>query len=444
MHAPSLRWRLTAVTLAVVGILVAALDAFIYLSLRDQLEEQLVAVLEARAAIALELSQTADPVGVAQRLTELGVPAVVQPAAGEEIQADPQARRFSQVPPGTGERLEQLQMSRRVPLDDGGSITVLVSRGGVESTLERVRLLEIIGSVAALALATVLLWVVTGRLLRPVDDVVGLARGIARGRSGGRLRPNRTDTELGRMAGAFDEMLDSLEAALGDARASETASRRFLADAAHQLRTPVAGVRASAEVLLRDPETPARDELLGNLARESARAGRLIRSLLRVTELDRDLAPEPRPADVRRIVREEVERHRNRAPHLEFRCSVDDDVPGDMPLVVDDVREALGNVLENASRHAERSVETDVTVGDAHVSIRVSDDGPGLPPEDVDRAFERFVSLDGRGGTGLGLSIARDLCRRLGGDVRYRNGAFTVLVPRSDRDSRAGEPVGGG
>ena len=429
MHAPSLRWRLTAVTLGMVGILVAALDAFIYLSLRDQLEEQLVSVLDARAAIAIELSQAADPVDVAQRLTELGVPAVVQPALGDEIRADPQARRFTQVPPGTGERLEQEQMSRRVPLEDGGSITVLVSRGGVESTLERVRILEIVGSVAAMTLAAVLIWVMTGRLLRPVDDVVRLARRIAWGRPGGRLEPDRTDTELGRMAAAFDEMLDSLEDALDDARDSEAASRRFLADAAHQLRTPVAGVRASAEALLRHPDTPAREELLGNVARESARAGRLIRALLRVTELDRDVAPEPQPDDVRRIVREEVDRHRNRAPHLSFVQTVDDTVPHTLQLVSDDVGEALGNLLENASRHARSTVSVVVTNDPERLRIHVRDDGPGLPEDDTERAFERFVSLDGRGGTGLGLSIARDLCRRLGGDLRYADGGFAILVP---------------
>lgn len=429
MRAPSLRWRLTAVTLGLVAILVAALDAFIYLSLRDQLEEQLVSVLHARSAIAIELSERSDPVHVAQRLTELGVPAVVRPAEGGEIRADPLARRFEQVPPGTGERLEQEQMSHTVPLDSGGSITVLVSRGGVESTLERVRILEIIGSVVALALAAVLLWVVTGRLLRPVDDVVGLARRIAWGRPGGRLEPDRTDTELGRMAAAFDEMLDSLEEALDDARSSEATSRRFLADAAHQLRTPVAGVRASAEALLRDPDTADREELLGNVARESARAGRLIRSLLRVTEVDRGLATDPRPIDLRRLVGDEVERHRNRMPQLRFTCTVEGIVPPTIPLVADDVQEALGNVLENASRHANSTVETTVAVENGHVRIRVRDDGPGLAPADVPRAFERFVSLDGRGGTGLGLSIARDLCRRLGGDLVYADGAFTLLVP---------------
>lgn len=429
MRTPSLRWRLTAVTLAVIAALVLALDAFIYLSLRDQLEGSLDSVLSARTAIARELAEGEDPVTVAQRLTEVGVPAIVRPADGGELRADPRARRFGEVPPGTGQRLEQEQMAASVSLPAGGSVTVFVSRGGVESTLERVRVLELIGSVVALALAALLVWVVTGRLLRPVDDVVGLARGIARGHRGGRLRPDRTDTELGRMAAAFDEMLDSLEEAVAEARVSEAASRRFLADAAHQLRTPVAGVRASAEVLLRDPDAPARDELLGNVARESARAGRLIRTLLRATEVDRDLPPDPQATDLHELVEQELGRFRPRAPHLRLELTVDDRLPHEVPTAADDVREAFGNLVENAIRHADRRVDVHVAPRQDEIAIRIRDDGPGLPPGQERQAFERFVSLDGRGGTGLGLSIAQDLCRRLGGDLTYRDHAFELTVP---------------
>jgi two-component system OmpR family sensor kinase len=429
MRAPSLRRRLTAVTLAMVAALLVALDAFIYLNLREELEDSLISVLDARATIAAEISETDDPVTVAARLTELGVPAVVRPGDGGEIRADPLAQRFEEVPPGTGRRLEEEQMTRAVPLADGGSVTVLVSRGGVERTLDRLRVLEAIGSAAALGIAAVLLWLASGRLLRPIDDVVGLARRIARGRSGGRLHPDRTDTELGRMAAAFDEMLDSLEAALGDARASEAASRRFLADAAHQLRTPVAGARASAEAVLRDPDAPNRDQLLGSVARESARAGRLIRTLLRITELDRDVAREPRPVDVRELMEQEVERQRSRAPRLEIASRAAPDVPERIHSVADDVREALGNLLENASRHADRGIEVALTRDGHRVDIRVADDGPGLAAGHEAKAFERFVTLDGRGGTGLGLPIARDLARRLGGDVHHRAGAFHLVLP---------------
>jgi two-component system OmpR family sensor kinase len=434
MRAPSLRWRLAAVTTLLVAIIVVSLDAFIYLNLRDELEDTLAAVLSTRVAVAVELADRLDDAELAGRLTELGIPAIVRDAQGRELRADPRARRFGEVPPGTGEQLGEDQPSTTAPLDDGGSVTVFVSRGGVERTLERVLLLEVVGSVAALALSAAVLAGASRQLLRPIDRVVQLARRIADGRSSGRLRPERTDTELGRMAAAFDEMLDSLESALHEARTSEAASRRFLADAAHQLRTPVAGARASAEALLRDPDVPQREELLSNIARENARAGRLIATLLRIAELDREVPLQRRRISLRALVEQEAARFGERAPHVDVRVVAAGDPPVEVATAPDELREALTNLLDNAVRHALREVVIELRRGDREVAIAVTDDGPGLPEGSEQRVFERFVSLDGRGGTGLGLSVARDIARRLGGDLRHAAPWFVLSMPAGNDD----------
>lgn len=190
------------------------------------------------------------------------------------VRAEPAAPGFGEVPPGFEDGDADLA-SLTVDLADGETVTVFASRAGVDQTLDRVLLLEAIGSAAVVMLMLVLMLRMSRALFEPIDRVVGTARDIVAGQSGQRLRPDRPDTELGRMAAAFDEMLDSLEGALeqahtaeAEARDAETRSRRFLADAAHQLRTPVASVRALVDTLMRTEEPGDQQQLLDTLARK--------------------------------------------------------------------------------------------------------------------------------------------------------------------------------
>ena len=180
-------------------------------------------------------------------------------------------------------------------------------------------------------------------ITRPLDRMVDTANTIAAGDLDRRLDPSDPGTELGRMAEAFDQMIDALDEAVHEARDAETRSRRFLADAAHQLRTPLAGLRASAETLLAHPDGPDRDRMAANVARESARLSRLVSSLLQVARLDRGEPPARRPTDLRRLVAGELERQRALAPTLTFEL---DTVP-DLPTVSCDphaIRDALANL----------------------------------------------------------------------------------------------------
>lgn len=435
MQTPSLRLRVIGAVMVAWIVLVLSLDVFVFLSLRSQLLDSLDDLLQTRAQLALELGATLDPAELDRRLTELGVPAVVIAPDGTRLTADPASPGFGAGPPAPADRLREPVVAREVELASGVTVRVLATRAGVERTMDQVLILEIVGSLAVLGLMLLLLLRASRVVLGPIDQIVSTARRIGAGRTGERLRPDRPETELGQMAVAFDEMLDSLEAAIEqskqserDARESEARSRRFLADAAHQLRTPIAGLRASVDSLLRTSDPEEQEQMLDNLARETARTSRLVTSLLRVAELDRGEPMQRSRADLLDVVRSEVLRARTFAPRLSITLE-EPAAPVPIDMNVDAVAEAISNLLDNARRHAATTVAVAVTDDGGWAEVAVADDGPGLPPELAERAFERFSSFDDRGGSGLGLPIARSIARSHGGDVHYRDGAFVLVLP---------------
>ena len=179
----------------------------------------------------------------------------------------------------------------------------------------------------------------------PLSAVIETATRIAHGDSRLRLQPSRTDTELGSLAAAFDQMLDALEAAIDEARASDAATRRFLADASHELRTPIAALQASVETLLREqPKRPERDRLEAAVARDSERLGRLVDDLLGLARLEAH--PTRIPTDLASIARPLLDSARARAPQATITLSADGDptVRGDP----DALERVLRNLIDNA------------------------------------------------------------------------------------------------
>jgi signal transduction histidine kinase len=278
-------------------------------------------------------------------------------------------------------------------------------------------LVEILVAAAAFALATILVVQGTRTALRPLSTVITTAVRIGHGDSKLRLNPSRTDTELGRLAAAFDQMLDALETAVEEARASDAATRRFLADASHELRNPIAALQASVETLLREqPERPERDRLEAAAVRESERLGRLVDDLLGLARLE---ARGQRVSfDLVTIARPLIEDARLRAPRATITLNVDGDatVRGD-PDALDRV---LRNLVENALAAINPSGRIDVELRrrNCFAEAIVADDGPGVPEHELQRIFERFVRLDtGKPGHGLGLAIARRIAQQHHGDV---------------------------
>jgi signal transduction histidine kinase len=239
----------------------------------------------------------------------------------------------------------------------------------------------------------------------------------------------RDVTEQRWMAETLDRTLAALQEALAEARASEETTRRFLADAAHQLRTPMAGIRACAETLLRGADPDDADRLLATMVRETSRAARLITSLLRIARLEQGVLGAPIvPVDVVPLCAAEVERLTLLSPDLEVRLVIEQAPTGPVQLDAAATQEILSNLGDNARRHAASRIQLVVDADDECVRLRMVDDGPGVPAELREEVFERFVSLDGRGGSGLGLPIARGLARAMDGDLRYEGGFLLELA----------------
>lgn len=269
--------------------------------------------------------------------------------------------------------------------------------------------------------------------ISPIRDAEGTILGIS--------SVTRDIAEQRWMADTLDETLKRLQTALEDAQQAEARSRQFLADAAHQLRTPIAGLRACADTLLLGPPASQRDRLLLEMVNETSRAARLLASLLRMVRLDQGEPLTLAPCDVASVCRDEADRARSAAPHLDISVRTGHVEP--RPEVdADAVREILANLLDNSRRHALRRIEIGLEVGDEWAELWVVDDGPGPPQAMMHRVFERFVSLDGKGGSGLGLPIARELARSHGGDLVYEGGFVIRLPTRAGTEEAAPSAAG--
>lgn len=250
----------------------------------------------------------------------------------------------------------------------------------------------------------------------------------------------RDMTAQRQMAVTLDETLLALQDAVAEARSSEEITKRFLADAAHQLFTPVTGLRACAETLLRGVAPEDVERLLTLMIRETSRVGRLVTSLLTIARLDQGVPLEVQPVDVVGLCDEEVERAALLSPHLLVTVEVAG--VGEVRLVDGPrLREGLGNLCDNARRHARRAMSLTLDLGRDEVRLVVRDDGSGVAAEQRDLIFERFVSLDGQGGSGLGLPVARAIARSMGGELSYEDGfVLTLSAPRLERPADGPEP----
>ncbi len=319
-------------------------------------------------------------------------------------------------------------------LAGGQRLTLTTDTSQITEALQRLVVFEAVGGLLALVATGLLLSRLSRVALQPLDTMTSLARDIAAGDRGRRLRTGRPDTELGRTAAAFDAMLDELEQAARSARDAEARMRQFLGDASHELRTPLAGIQANTELLLReDPGAPDRETLAISTIRETRRATRMVEDLLTMAHLDRGLDLRRDPVDMVELVTAELARARLLAPDRRVELAAPGDGPRAGATVVGDpgrLGQILANLLDNARHATAPGGRITVTVagtgspGNAgRVVLTVADDGIGVPPEDRERIFTRFARRDPSrsrhtGGAGLGLPIARGLARAHGGDLR--------------------------
>ena len=431
MNTVSLRRRVTLTALVVLLVVLPITGLAVKAIFDAQSERNLNTLLNGRAQLAQQLSrENVAPAALVRRIDADGIRVTLQLRNGQELGAP-------EVEP-TGE-IRQVRVTLQGGQRTRGA-TLLLSADtslldGASRTLQRVLLI----SGAAAVLITALALILGMRFaLAPLDAMTSLARSIAAGRRGGRLQPTRTDTELGRTAEAFDEMLDSLEGAERTARGSEQYMRQFVADAAHELRTPVTGLQTAAETLLQlGPDAPAerREQLELLLVRESRRAGTLVADLLELARIDAGLVLRHQLANVRSLAQAQADRLHLVAPNHTVHILGPDLVVNADP---DRVTQILANLVDNA-RHAtgdRGAIEINFQEGPQYIEVVVQDNGPGVPAPDRERIFQRLVHGETSRGSGLGLPIARGFARAHGGDLisidrpdHKPGGAFLLTLP---------------
>ncbi|TDD36045.1 HAMP domain-containing histidine kinase [Actinomadura sp. KC06] len=287
-----------------------------------------------------------------------------------------------------------------------------------------------------------LVWRAVRRATRPLEEIAATAARIGDGDLGRRLAVHGPKTEVGRLAEALNGMLAQIEASFREREASRDRLRRFVADASHELRTPVATVRGYAELFRRGAADRPEDlaKAMRRIESEAERMGRLVDEMLLLARLDQGRPLEREPVDLAALA----------ADAVADAAVVEPDRPltleADGPVVVTGdagrLRQVLDNLLANVRRHTPAGTAATVRVSerDGEAVLEVADEGPGIPADERARVFERFYRADpsrsrDRGGAGLGLSIVAAVAEAHGGrasvaDAPGGGAAFTITLPR--------------
>ncbi|MEU3000870.1 HAMP domain-containing sensor histidine kinase [Streptomyces sp. NPDC006863] len=313
-----------------------------------------------------------------------------------------------------------------------GGVTLTVHAGAPlaaeQEAVGTVRGAMLTGLPVLLVVVAGVTWLVTRRALRPVEGIRREMAAITASEDLARRVPEPgSRDEIAALARTTNETLAVLEA-------SVERQRRFVADASHELRSPIASLRTQLEVAAAHPDLL---DLPGAVA-DTVRLQVLAADLLLLARLDAGEKPGGGTVELGALVREEVSQRTG------DRIAVAVEVPEDAAFEVDGSRgqlaRVIGNLLDNAQRHAAASVAVSVAAEGRGVRVEVRDDGAGVPEAERERIFERFVRLDDArsrddGGAGLGLAIARDVAARHGGTLtvhRAHEGgaAFRLWLPR--------------
>lgn len=320
----------------------------------------------------------------------------------------------------------------------------------------------VIGGVTTTALAAVTWWWLHHGL-RPLERLAAGAAAVAGGDPRGSLAVPARSREVSVLVTALDDMLGSLQAALREREAGEQRMRTFVADASHELRSPLTTVSGYLELDLRDglSDRAGHDEAMGRALSEARRMRRIVGDLQLLAELDAERPLARRPVDIAALAAEAVADAGATDPDRRY---VLDRPPAGEPTTIladlDAVRQIVGNVLANVRSHTPSGTTARVSVSGVEpggVRLEVVDDGPGVPPDEVAHVTERFWRLDPSrsrrtGGSGLGMAVVAGLVARLGGTVAVGSGPpgglrVTVRLPAArpdDRDSPDGAAGPGG
>ena len=310
------------------------------------------------------------------------------------------------------------QVTSVVAETPGGPVVIRtgVSLSAADDAEHTTALTLLVGCPLLLLTVALVTWRVTGRALRPVEAIRSEVAGIGEQQLHRRVPIPRGEDEITRLARTMNGMLDRLDLA-------GRRQRQFIADASHELRSPIAVLRTQLEVALGHPDERVRAELVEGALQDAERLQDLAADLLFLARLDAGATQRPTdPIDLAELVRVAVRARAGR----------------DVAFTLDTDREAIvagnhlwltrlvTNLLDNAERHARTAVRVTVGQRGGEVVLRVDNDGPAISPEDRERIFERFTRLDDarsrdEGGAGLGLPIARDIAQHHGGTLTAVN-----------------------
>ncbi len=418
-NTSSLRFRATVWTAAAIALLVLvsalAINWAVTRTVRGSFDNVLLEQAEDRALL---LAGGADPAALVTVTGEEVVVAIIGPEGSVLASSGtPEPDALTALTPGIsdteviieedddGDEAESSPHAESlraavVENPDGSRVVVGNEREEVQNALREVRwILAIGGPIIAVLAAAIVRWL-SGRALRPVfgmrDDLNGVVNG------GGRVTEPGTNDEIDDLAITLNGVLDQLE------QQSE-ARRRFVSDASHELKSPVANARALIET-----EGP-RARTLGELDRLQA----IVDDLLYLARTDETVAGSPATIDLDDIVFDEAERA---TVHTDRRIDGSGVQPAQVVADRNEVSRAIRNLIDNAVRHAAERVAVSIEERPARWVVVVADDGPGIPEADRVNVFTRFARLEhdrsrGDGGTGLGLSIVESIAHRNGGSV---------------------------
>jgi signal transduction histidine kinase len=305
-------------------------------------------------------------------------------------------------------------------------LTVAASLDPIRRTVNRISNAMVVFVPTMLAAVVLLAWFMTGRVLQPVGAITRRARRITGSTLDQRVPVPRTQDEIGELARTMNDMLDRLEGAANS-------QRRFMSDASHELRSPVASISAQLEAALMCPKDADWEHVASTVLAEDRRLGALVDNLLVMSRLEEGVRRPTTEVDLDEVVYEQSQRSQ-RVPI--DRSGV---AAGRVIGVPSELTSVVRNLIDNAARHAASRVRVSVQTYGPVVRCSVEDDGPGVPVEDRERIFDRFARLQeartrDAGGSGLGLALTKRIVETSGGkvfvsDSELGGACFVVELP---------------